>query len=116
MALMLMFPIVILCHVVVWAIMFVFYLVCYFVIVFFNVALVHCARRIFNGQFQGKSCHFLAVPTGGVPPGFIGDDRVEHDVNVLDSVRTGHGQSGQKGHGPTGTGRRCTGVCKVMVA
>lgn len=30
--------------------LFAFYLICYFVIVFFNVALVHCARRILNGE------------------------------------------------------------------
>lgn len=30
--------------------LFVFYLISYFIIVFFNVALVHCARMIFDGQ------------------------------------------------------------------
>ncbi|PHN06569.1 DUF6159 family protein [Flavilitoribacter nigricans] len=33
-----------------YAILFAFYLVSYFIIVFFNVALVHCARLIFAGQ------------------------------------------------------------------
>ena len=32
------------------AVLFAFYLVCYFVIVFFNVGLVYCAKRIFQGE------------------------------------------------------------------
>lgn len=37
-------------QIVAYAALFVFYLISYFIIVFFNVALVHCARMIFDGQ------------------------------------------------------------------
>ncbi len=33
-----------------WIVLFAFYMVCYFVIVFFNVGLVYCAKRIFDGE------------------------------------------------------------------
>ena len=32
-----------------YAVLFAFYFVCYFVIVFFNMALIHCANHVFNG-------------------------------------------------------------------
>jgi len=33
-----------------YVVLFIFYLLCYFIIVFFNVGLVHCARRVFDGE------------------------------------------------------------------
>lgn len=37
-------------QIVAYATLFIFYLISYFIIVFFNVALVHCARLIFDGE------------------------------------------------------------------
>lgn len=37
-------------EIVLYGILFVFYLISYFIIVFFNVALVHCARLVFEGK------------------------------------------------------------------
>ncbi|MCR9286032.1 MAG: DUF6159 family protein [Bacteroidetes bacterium] len=36
-----------------YVVLFIFYLLCYFIIVFFNVGLVHCARRVFDGEEVG---------------------------------------------------------------